>query len=141
MAENMRPEEQEEILQLWLESMAAAHPFLPRACFEVYLPLIRQNYTPDFAAFTVKENGAIVGFACVVEKRLLGTVAVRPDRQGCGIGSDLLAACLEKTPVLEAVVYVKNANAVKFFENRGFQIVKEQTGLSTGAAEYVLSIK
>jgi ribosomal protein S18 acetylase RimI-like enzyme len=82
----------------------------------------------DREVWVWEEDGSILGFAALQEDELTH-LYVDPDAQARGIGGALLDRAKERRPDgLELWVFQQNANARRFYERRGFVLVRETDG-------------
>ncbi|MNC64192.1 putative acetyltransferase [compost metagenome] len=61
--------------------------------------------------------------------------------QGQGIGKKLIGKCKARYSSLALDVYVKNASAVQFYKNCGFEIEQTKQNEDTGEVEYSMKWK
>ena len=79
----------------------------------------------EIKPFIAKKGGEILGFGYLIKKKhkhenLLG-IFIREDVQGKGIGKRLLSRLLENEDEVVLNVAVTNFNAIRLYENMGFQ--------------------
>lgn len=75
-----------------------------------------------------EEGGRVLGFAAL-EGHLLGHLYVEPQAHGRGIGGALLEQAKARRPAgLELWVFQQNTGARRFYERRGFRLVRETDG-------------
>lgn len=90
----------------------------------------------DTRTYLVAEDGErVVGYAGLIaydDEAHVSTIAVAPDRQGEGIGSQLLDALLEeadrRSPVVILEVRSDNELAQGLYQRRGFTIIGRRRG-------------
>jgi GNAT superfamily N-acetyltransferase len=73
------------------------------------------------------EDGMITGFAAKTPG-WLDHLYILPDYQGSGIGRDLLELAREGEAAMQLWTFQKNARARRFYENRGFRLLRETDG-------------
>jgi ribosomal protein S18 acetylase RimI-like enzyme len=107
---------------------------------------LRERYrSGESTTYVAEVDGRVVGYATGVPTEdgyELGAIYVHPDRQGDGVGTDLLehveAAGVEAGfDSLRLVVLADNEDAVAFYESRGFELVDERASDVFDAAERV----
>lgn len=119
-----------------IEAAARVH----RAAFDDALPWLAGLHTPQEDQWFYRERvfatcevwGAFQG------DTLTGIIAVRPDwidqlyvlpeAQAAGIGSALLGHAQDMLPCLQLWTFQRNQRARRFYEARGFRLVKETDG-------------
>jgi ribosomal protein S18 acetylase RimI-like enzyme len=70
-----------------------------------------------------EEEGAIVGFVALGENTV-EHLYVRPDRQGRGVGGELLELAKHRRPGgFTLYVFQRNAEARRFYERRGLRVL------------------
>jgi ribosomal protein S18 acetylase RimI-like enzyme len=75
-----------------------------------------------------EEDGSILGFAALEDDELTH-LYVEPDAHGRGIGGALMERSKERRPDgFQLWVFQENANARRFYERRGFVLVRETDG-------------
>ena len=75
-----------------------------------------------------EEDGSILGFAALDDDELTH-IYVEPDAHGRGIGGALMERAKERRPGgFQLWVFQQNANARRFYERRGFVLVRETDG-------------
>ncbi|MEA2873607.1 MAG: hypothetical protein QOH67_3583 [Hyphomicrobiales bacterium] len=125
--------------QLELADMAAA-PRVHRAAFDHALPWLAGRHTPQedqwfFQERVFKECDVWGAFR---ENELVGMIAFRPDWidqlyvlprvQGDGVGTKLLRVAQDSFSRLQLWTFQRNQRARRFYEARGFALIKETDG-------------
>ena len=82
----------------------------------------------DREVWVWEEDGSILGFAALEDEELTH-IYVEPDAHGRGIGGALMERAKERRPGgFQLWVFQQNANARRFYERRGFVLVRETDG-------------
>ena len=82
----------------------------------------------DREVWVWEEDGSILGFAAL-ENDELTHIYVEPGAHGRGIGGALIERAKERRPDgFRLWVFQQNANARRFYERRGFVLVRETDG-------------
>ena len=82
----------------------------------------------DREVWVWEEDGSILGFAALEDDELTH-LYVEPDAHGRGIGGALMERAKERRPDgFQLWVFQQNANARRFYERRGFVVVRETDG-------------
>jgi GNAT superfamily N-acetyltransferase len=125
--------------RLVLEDMDAAARVL-RASFDAALPSLAGLHTPDEDRWFFRER---VFKTCAVwgafdAAAMIGIIAFRndwidqlyvlPEAQGRGVGSELLGIAQRSLDRLQLWTFQRNAPARRFYEARGFALVRETDG-------------
>jgi putative acetyltransferase len=98
---------------------------------------MREVYLPGAKSRVFEADGTVVGF-CSVYGDTLAALFVSPERQGDGIGTQLLADAMASKSTLQLTVYSANAPSIHFYENQGFAVLNEQLDAHTGHLEKVM---
>ncbi|HET6620983.1 MAG TPA: GNAT family N-acetyltransferase [Dongiaceae bacterium] len=111
-----------------------------RTSFDQRLPWLKGLHTPaeDRTFYRTRVFTSCAVWGAELEGRLLGIIAFRtdwvdqlyvlPDAQGRGIGSGLLGIAQAALPVLHLWTFQRNAAARRFYEARGFIVLRETDG-------------
>ena len=82
----------------------------------------------DREVWVWEEAGVVLGFAALTDDELTH-LYVEPDAHGRGIGGALMDRAKERRPGgFRLWVFQQNANARRFYERRGFVLVRETDG-------------
>ena len=114
-----RPEDMEEIVEIWLLASLQAHDFVDASCWWQAQEDLRTRYLDHARIWVFEERGELLGFMALVDD-YLAALFVRPDRQGRGVGHALLQEAKLQGARLHARVFVENEQAVRFYRRRGF---------------------
>ena len=98
-----------------------------RASFDERLPWLSGLHTPDEDLRGAFESDVLVGIVAFGEG-WINQLYVLPGAQGRGIGTALLEVARVDAEDLSLRTFQQNAVARRFYERRGFVIVKETDG-------------
>ena len=111
------------------------------------LPYLREFWTPDddrcfferrvlveCVVWVAEDESGLAGF-CAFHEGWIAHLYVRPDRQGLGIGSALLAKAQAAWPRLQLWVFQRNEAARGFYAARGFREVERTDGADNAERE------
>ncbi len=84
-----RPEDMDEIVEIWLLASLQAHDFVDASCWWQAQEELRTRYLDHAQIWVFEERGDLLGFMALVDN-YLAALFVRPDRQGRGVGHALL---------------------------------------------------
>ena len=120
----------EEMMEIWLQSNVAEQSFIPKKYWSKnYKEVLRVMSIAS--VYIYEEDGQILGFAGSMEEAMVA-ITVKDDERGRGIGTLLLDKLKDEMGILEASVYTKNKNAMKFFQKNDFKAKDIQIESSTG---------
>lgn len=137
MIRKFRNEDLEQIMQLWLQSNVQAHDFIEKKYWKSHYGEVRKMM-PEAEIYVFDSEGGILGFIGIQEDYIAG-IFVEENNRGRGIGKHLLQCAKQNHTSLCLHVYVKNERAVRFYENEGFIIGREQHEEETGELEYIMN--
>ena len=83
MLRQSRPEDMEEIVEIWLLASLQAHDFVDASCWWQAQEELRTRYLDHARIWVFEERGDLLGFMALVDD-YLAALFVRPDRQGRG---------------------------------------------------------
>lgn len=86
MLRQSRPEDMEEIVEIWLLASLQAHDFVDASCWWQAQEELRTRYLDHARIWVFEERGDLLGFMALVDD-YLAALFVRPDRQGRGVGT------------------------------------------------------
>lgn len=128
------------ILHIWLKTSIAAHHFIDASYWESKIDDMRNIYLPsgDTYVYENPDNKDISGFICIVDNTL-AAIFVLPEKQGKGIGKELLNYIKRFKNKLSLTVYAKNILSIEFYKNQGFTITGKSIDAHTGEEEYIMT--
>lgn len=106
--------------RIWLDASLLAHSFIGEKRLLEQRILIEDQYLPNAQTWVACINDQPCGFISLLGT-FIGGIFVSPDRQGLGIGRQLIAHALNLKGKLELEVYTDNQRAVAFYAGLGFQ--------------------
>lgn len=106
--------------RIWLDASLLAHPFIGEQRLREQRALIEDRYLPNAETWVACMDGQACGFISLLDT-FVGGIFVSPDRQGLGIGRELISHALDLKGELELEVYTDNRQAVSFYTRLGFQ--------------------
>lgn len=112
-----------ELAELWEASVRSTHHFLSEADIQYYKPLVRDVYFPAVQLYIIrnKENH-ICGFLGLSDE-WIEMLFIHPSEQGKGYGKALLEYAVHEKGFRKVDVNEQNAEALRFYLNRGFQVI------------------
>lgn len=121
-----QPDDLDAVMQLWLTSTIAAHPFIAEQYWYESAPLVRNTYLPAARTWvylhskTSGDKNPITGFISILEEQLVGALFVAQPFHGQGIGKALMDHVQQHYHALTLEVYQQNQRAYQFYRKQGF---------------------
>lgn len=106
--------------RIWLDASLLAHPFIGEQRLHTQRVLIEDRYLPNAETWVACIDNQPCGFISLLDT-FVGGIFISPDRQGLGIGRQLIAHALSLKGRLELEVYTDNRQAMAFYMGLGFQ--------------------
>ena len=132
----MQPGDLDEIMRIWLESNRQAHSFIPASYWEEKSAAVRE-LIKQAEIYTALCGEALAGFVGLTDGYIAGIFVSEAFREQ-GIGTALLAEAKRRFSELSLHVYVKNEQAVQFYENEKFYVCEKMTEEETKEEEYLM---
>lgn len=139
MIREFHKDELDAVMQLWVNSVTKANPFIPREYWLEQYRVVRNEHLSEAKTFVYGDHGRLKGFISILEDSFVGALFVDADNWGQGVGTKLVEWCQERYPHLELSVYKENRRGVEFCKKCGFQIVREQMNSDSGKPELAMS--
>lgn len=118
MIRALRPEDLDQVMQIWLDANLEAHCFLPESYWCDHMEEVRAAL-PAAQVFVYQDWEGLQGFAGLTGDYLAG-LFVRRAARSRGIGRALLERAKEGRESLTLHVYRENSPAVRFYQREGF---------------------
>lgn len=134
----LRVNEIDKIMEIWLESTVKAHGFIEEEYWKKNYDVVKNIYIPMAKTFVYYEDEKIKGFISIINNEFIGALFVDVKSQGAGIGGALIDYVKKKYGSIELAVYKMNEKAVEFYKKNGFEIIKEQENEDSGFLEYIM---
>ena len=123
IVENIRPEQYEELLIVWENSVRATHDFITEEDIDFFKPIILEQAFPAVILKCIKgKHGEILGFVGVHENKV-EMLFVSDEARGQGVGKKLLQFAIEQLDATQVDVNEQNPLAVGFYKHMGFKVV------------------
>lgn len=119
------------LLESWYEASLIAHPFLSEDFLERERLLIAEQWLPASETTVSVIDGRVVGFLSLIGNEV-GAIFVHPDRQGTGLGRELMDDARSKRPFLELDVFEENPIGRGFYAAYGFEQIGRTVDDETG---------
>ncbi|MDW6002390.1 N-acetyltransferase [Vibrio mangrovi] len=125
------------ILEIWFAASLQAHHFIAPEFWQSQLENMRHLYLPAAETYLYEQDSEIVGFCSLYENNL-AAIFVIPEKQGQGIGKQLLTHARSCRESLTLTVYQANEASYQFYLSQGFKVIGEQVDEHTGCPEYLM---
>ena len=125
----------EHVLKIWLDASIESHGFMQSEFWVSKVADMREVYLPSAETFVYDMEGVVFGFISLFESTI-AALFVSPDRQGQGIGTQLLNFVKNIRSELTLSVYKENPGSISFYKDRKFHVTSEQLDENTGHAEF-----
>jgi len=125
------PADCEEVLNVWANASAEAHPFLSREFLERERHNIPNVYLPNADTWVWESGGRVVGFMSLLGNEV-GALFVDPGAQRAGIGRALIGRARALRGGLEVEVFRDNLRGRAFYAKCGFEVMHHSIHAQTG---------
>lgn len=133
MIRKFKPEDLNEVMNIWLTTNIQAHDFISKDYWVNHFEIV-QELLPTAEVY-VYEEGEIKGFIGVTDGYIAGLFVLATE-QSKGIGKQLLDFVKTNHDKLILTVYEKNIRATRFYKNQDF--VMTHTSIETATNEVEL---
>ena len=123
----------DEVMNIWLETNIKAHKFIDKKYWENNYNEVKKGIL-NADTYVFEKNNQIMGFVGIIDGYIAG-IFVKESMQRNGIGKQLINKSKEKYKKLTLNVYEKNKQAIKFYQNQGFNIVNKSIDEQTKEIE------
>lgn len=127
------------LADLWLEASRQGHYFISSEHWEKLADKIWKHYLPLSNTFVFEDKHKIKGFISLLDNNYIGALFVHPQYQRQKIGTKLLRYIRRRRPNMQLKVFIRNVNALAFYQKHGFRAVAESTDEETGEAELLMA--
>ncbi len=121
----------EDVLSVWADASALAHPFLSQEFLELERHNIPNVYLPKADTWVWEAEGRVVGFISLLGNEV-GAIFVAPPFQGGGIGRALMDKARALHGELEVEVFKDNLSGRAFYAKYGFELMRQGVHEQTG---------
>lgn len=129
----------EKLLNIWLKGSIQSHNFVEAGYWRKMMPVVKKYYLPNTETFVFEDKHQIKGFISIIDDKYIGALFVDPQYQKQRIGFKLINYVKKIYPELSLKVYIKNGDALRFYQKNGFRIIAEQTDEDTKEKELLMS--
>jgi len=132
MMRNMRVDDIERIMEIWLATSIKSHGFISEKYWQNKFLSVKTQILTQANTIVWEEKNKIVGFISLIDKSHIGELCVDNMLQCKGIGSALILILQQIWPILSVRIYAKNLRAVGFYRRHGFKIIMSEIDSCTG---------
>ena len=136
------PADEDAVIKIWLEASKQAHDFVEPGFWERQEAEMRREYLPQSEVWVYDDNltGEVVAFTAL-RGNYVAALFVEPERQGEGIGFQLMEKIKKTHREIELNVFKENKPSVAFYERQGFVSIGEGIDELTGHPEWHMRYK
>ena len=131
MIRKYKPEDCEEVLEVWYAASQVAHPFVSEEFLADEREQIRNNHLPKAETWVFQHEEAVAGFIALMGNEV-GAIFVKPELQGRGIGRALMDHAAGSRDSLFLDVFKQNSIGRRFYDRYGFRFQREHAHEQTG---------
>jgi len=131
MIRRYQPADCEDVLRVWAQASALAHPFLSSEFLAVERHNIPNLYLPIAETWVWQTDGHVVGFVSLLGSEI-GAIFVDPRLHRSGIGRALINLAQDLRGELEVEVFERNLLGRAFYASLGFHLVSQKVHDQTG---------
>jgi len=126
-----QPADCEDVLRVWEEATAVAHPFLSEEFLELERHNIPNVYLPNAETWVWVADEQVVGFISLLGNEV-GAIFVAPAFHRSGIGLALMDRARALRGALEVEVFERNLLGRAFYAKLGFELMHRKVHDQTG---------
>lgn len=123
MINQANTQEYDVLLQIWERAVRSSHHFLSEEDIRFYKPLVRHEYFPAVQLYTIRNHSGQITAFMGLSDSLIEMLFVDPDEQGHGYGKQLIEFAIRQKQIHKVDVNEQNGQALRFYQNRGFEII------------------
>lgn len=131
MIREYKPDDIEQLLDVWYRASKVAHPFLTEEFLESEKIQIQYMYIDQTETWIYEAGKTLIGFVSMIENDV-AALFVDPDEHRKGIGRLLLDHVINNRNLLTVDVFKENRIGINFYKKYGFEFVKEKMHIETG---------
>ncbi|EPG35901.1 GNAT family N-acetyltransferase [Acinetobacter colistiniresistens] len=116
------PEDHNQLLEIWEQSVRATHNFLPETMIDELKPLILNEYFHHVELYKYLIDHEIVGFLGTSHDNI-EMLFILPEYRRSGIGQTFVHFAVQQLQIYKVDVNEQNLQAVNFYQKMGFHIL------------------
>lgn len=134
-----RPDDQDDLIRVWLASTIPGQSFLPAEHWRAMEPEIR-HLTTVAQTWVFEKDGAIVAFVSMLGT-MIGGLFTHPDHQGKGFGRALVEYVAQRSDPLFVEVFAANERALGLYRSCGFVDHRRRADEESGLELLILRLE
>lgn len=139
MIRKSKQQDYEKLTKLWLEASLKAHDFIAADYWEQAADKIKTIYLPAAQTYVFEDKHQLKGFISLLDNNYIAALFVSRGHQKQRIGTKLLQYVRRRRPNMQLRVFVRNTNALRFYQKCGFKVVSEGTDTETQEKELLMA--
>lgn len=139
MIRKSKQQDYEKLTKLWLEASLRAHDFIAADYWEQAADKIKKVYFPAAQTYVFEDKHQLKGFISLLDNNYIAALFVSHGHQKQRIGTKLLQYVRRRRPNMQLRVFVRNTNALRFYQKCGFKAVSEGTDSETQEKELLMA--
>lgn len=128
------------VLDIWLRTTIAAHPFIEKEHFLAGFQTFQEDHLLRSQSQVYEIEGKVVGFVSIKQDMTVTAINVDFPYRKSGIGEALMNRLIDKFQQISVKCYMENIDALGFFSKLGFEAVKTETDPETNQEVIILTI-
>lgn len=124
MIRNYNTADLEDVMSIWYETQAKAHPFLDDKFVDMVKTMMTEKFIPNSKTWIYELEGRVIGFIAMMDNEI-GGLFVKPNEQSKGVGSQLLNFITQSYNEIEVEVFNENKIGKPFYLKQGFKTTSE----------------
>ena len=124
MIRKYRPDDCDELIEIWFAASRIATPFLSEDFLADERDKIRKDYLPTADTWVYEYEDSVAGFIALIGNEV-GAIFVNPELQGRGIGRALMDYAAGSRDYLVLDVFKENSIGRRFYDKFGFRFQHE----------------
>ena len=138
MIRNMKADDVDKVVDLWLASSIKSHTFIAEKHWSNKSVAMKHLLQTQANTIIWEEKENIIGAISLIEKSHICGLFVDTALQNRGVGSALVLTMQQVWPILSVKVYAKNLRAVGFYRRHGFKIIMSEIDKETGEEQLLM---
>lgn len=140
MIRPFRPDDEDDVISVWLASTIPGQAFLPESFWRAMEPEVRNELMPIAETWVVETGGEVVAFMSMLGN-LIGGLFTHPQHQGMGYGRSLVEHARAHHDPLLVEVFEANRDALRFYRKRGFVDHERRIDEASGMTQLILRLE
>lgn len=121
----------ENLITIWYNAQALAHPFLSKDFVDELKTMMENLFIPNSKTWVYEVENEVIGFIAMMNNEI-GGLFVNPNKQSKGTGTALVNHVNTLHNSLEVEVFKNNVIGTSFYNKYGFKLIKKYLHKETG---------